>query len=273
MKTCDGETVYATHRETIQLNTLIINDDGNDEECRLSIKNVHFCSEMNINLLSLDTLIRNELSFDAVKKRLTVTNDDNDIIIEGVLINTLFKLRLSDAENVKVKDIIRYVTMTTKRSHKKVSVKFWHETLGHLNYIDVIRLSAMITGIKVVKSIKKKFCESYALAKQHKTSNKEFISAVNDSFHRIYTDLLGSKDSLSLIIEDLKYASTLTDQNTRYRWINFLKIKNQALPELKNFVKYVQTQFNITPRIIRSDNDEKYNLEKTRNWLKSMRII
>ena len=217
VKTCDGGTVYITHRGIIQLNILIINDDGNDEECRLFIKDVHFCSEMNINLLSLDTLVRNELFFRAVKKRLTVTNDDDDIIMEDALINTLFKLRLSDAEDIKVKDVTRHVTMTTKRSHKKVSVKFWHETLGHLNYIDVARLPAMIIEIKVVKSIKKEFYKSYALAKQHKTPSKEFMSAVNDPFHRIYTDLLGGKDSLSLTIEGLKYASTLTDQNTRYR--------------------------------------------------------
>ena len=76
MKIYDEEIVYATHRETIQLNILITNDDDNDEEYRLFIKNIHFCSEMNINLLSLDTLIRNELSFDTVKKRLIVTNDD-----------------------------------------------------------------------------------------------------------------------------------------------------------------------------------------------------
>ena len=124
MKTCDEGTVYITHRETIQLNILIINDDNNDEECRLFIKNIHFCSEMNINLLSLNILIRNELSFDAVKKRLIVINDDNNIIMKGALINTLFKLRLSDAENVKIKNMTRHVTMTTKRSYKKASVKF-----------------------------------------------------------------------------------------------------------------------------------------------------
>ena len=116
--------MYTTHRKTIQLNTLITNDDGNDEECRLFIKDVHFCSEMNTNLLSLDTLVRNELSFDAAKKRLIVTDDDDDIIMEGALINTLFKLRLSDAENVKAKDVTRHVAMTAKRSHKKASVKF-----------------------------------------------------------------------------------------------------------------------------------------------------
>ena len=99
----------------------------------------------------------------------------------------------------------------------------------------------MITEMKVVRSIKKKFYESYTLAKQHKTSSREPISVVNDSFHRIYTNLLGDKDSLLLTIKDLKYALTLIDQNTRYRWVNFLKTKNQALLELKNFVKYVQT--------------------------------
>ena len=116
--------MYTTHREIIQLNTLITNNDGNDEEYRLFIKDVHFYSEMNINLLSLNTLIHNELSFDAVKKRLIVTNDDNDIIMKDVLINTLFKLRLSDAENVKTKNMTRYVTITAKRSYKKISVKF-----------------------------------------------------------------------------------------------------------------------------------------------------
>ena len=123
----------------------------------------------------------------------------------------------------------------------------------------------MITGMEVVKSIKKEFYEPYALAKQHKTPSREPMSAVNGPFHRIHTDLLGGKDSLPLTIEGLKYASTLTDQDTRYRWVNFLKTKDQALPELKNFVKYVQTQFNITPRIIRSDNDEKYDSEEARD--------
>ena len=124
MKICDEETVYVTHRGIIQLNTLIINDDDNDEECRLFIKNVYFCSEMNINLLSLNTLICNELFFNAVKKQLIVTNDDNNIIMKGALINTLFKLRLSDAENMKIKNITRHMTITAKRSYKKTSVKF-----------------------------------------------------------------------------------------------------------------------------------------------------
>ena len=169
---------------------------------------------MNINLLSLNILIHNELFFDAVKKRLIVTNDDNNIIMKDTLINTLFKLRLSDAENIKIKNMTRYVTITIKRFHKKISVKFWYKTLDYLNYIDVVKLSAIIIEIKVVKLIKKEFYELYAFAKQHKTSSRELMSAVNDLFYRIHTDLLDGKDSLLLIIKGLIYVLTLTDQNT-----------------------------------------------------------
>ena len=71
--------------------------------------------------------------------------------------------------------------------------------------------------MKVMRSIKKEFYKSYTFAEQYKTSSRELMSAVNDSFHRIYTDLLDDKDSLLLTIKDLKYVLTLTDQNIRYR--------------------------------------------------------
>ena len=79
---------------------------------------------MKTNLLSLNILIRNKLFFDIVKKRLIVINDDNIIIIKDILINILFKLRFSNTKDVKIKNIIRYIIITTKRSYKKISVKF-----------------------------------------------------------------------------------------------------------------------------------------------------
>ena len=106
------------------MNILIINNDDNDEEYRLFIKNVHFYSEININLLSLSILIRNKLFFDAVKKRLIVINNDNNIIIKDTLINILFKLRFSDTKNIKIKNLIKYMIIIIKRSYKKILVKF-----------------------------------------------------------------------------------------------------------------------------------------------------
>ena len=159
IEACDGGTVYITHIEIIKLNILI-----GDEECRLSIRDVYYYSEMNTNLLSLRTLVSNGLSFEASKKRLIVTNDERDTIMKGELVNTLFKLRLSDSDDSKAKDIIK--AMTAKNpSHKKATAQYWHKTLGHLNYKDLAKLPAIIEGMEIVGPLKKEFCEPCVLGK------------------------------------------------------------------------------------------------------------
>ena len=62
---------------------------------------------MNINLISLKILVRNKLFFRVFKKQLTIIDDNDNIIIEDVLVNTLFKLRLSDSNNSKTRIIAK----------------------------------------------------------------------------------------------------------------------------------------------------------------------
>lgn len=70
-------------------------------------KDVYYCHEMNTNLISLVTLVRNGLSFGASKKRLTVTDDDGDTIMEGALVDTSFKLRLSNSDDSKARTVAK----------------------------------------------------------------------------------------------------------------------------------------------------------------------
>lgn len=269
---CDGGTVYATHIGRIRLDILVTSAAGEDEECGLTIRNVYYCPEMNTNLLSLGTLVRNGLSFGATNSRLKVTDSDGDTVMEGALVNTLFKLRLSESDDSKAREVAK--AMTAKGSpNKKASAKYWHETMGHLNYPDLARLPTMVQGMQIIGPIKKEFCEPCALAKQHREPSRAPMSAVDGPFHRIHTDLLGGGDTLPLTIGGHKYASTITEQATRHRWVEFLKKKDQALAHLKNYVKYVQIQFNTTPRIIRSDNGGEYDSEEARDWMKSEGII
>ena len=111
----NGGTVYITYIGVIKLDILI-----GDKEYRLSIRDVYYCSKMNINLLSLRILVSNGLLFGASKKRLTVTDDEGDTIIEGELVNTLFKLRLSDSDDSKAKDVAKVITAKNS-SHKKAT--------------------------------------------------------------------------------------------------------------------------------------------------------
>ena len=148
VEACDGSTLYATHIGKIKLDILITNQIGDDEECSLTIKDVYYCHEMNTNLISLGTLVRNGLSFGASKKRLTVTDDEGDPIMEGALVDTLSKLRLSNSDDSKARTVAE--AMTAKESTKKASARYWHETMGHLNYSDLAKLPALTQRMQIV---------------------------------------------------------------------------------------------------------------------------
>ena len=267
VEACDGSTLYATHIGKIKLDILI----GN-EECSLTIKDVYYCHEMNTNLISLGTLVRNGLSFGASNKRLTVTDDDGDAIMEGALVDTLFKLRLSKSDDSKAKTVAKAL-VAKNSSIQRAPARYWHETMGHLNYSDLAKLPNMVEGMQIVGPIKKEFCEPCVLAKQHRTPSRSPMSKVNGPFHRIHVDVLGGKESLPRSIGGHKYGQTITDQDTRHRWVDFLKKKGDALQYLKNFVQYVQVQFKTTPRIIRSDNGGEYDSNDAREWMASIGII
>lgn len=82
--------------------------------------------------------------------------------------------------------------------------------MGHLNFADSAKLSAMVDGMQIIGSTKKEFCEPCALAKQQKTPSRTPMSAVDGSFHRVHTNLLEGRESLPRTVEGHKYASTIT---------------------------------------------------------------
>ena len=146
MKACNGSSLYTTHVGKIKLNTLIINYNGNNKECSLTIKDVYYCYKMNTNLISLGTLISNGLFFGVFKKRLTVIDDDEDIIMEGALLDILFKLRFSEFNNFRARKVAK--VMVAKNSLvQRASAQYWHEIITYLNYNNLVKLPAMVEGI------------------------------------------------------------------------------------------------------------------------------
>jgi len=55
-----------------------------------------------------------------------------------------------------------------------------------------------------------------------------------------------------------KYFLTIIDDYSRYTWIFPLKQKSEVVKVLENFVVIVQTQFETTIKIIRSDNETEF---------------
>ena len=71
------------------------------------IRTAHILPEDDYQSPGLGTFVRNRLSFRTSKDRLTVTDDDNNTILEGALVNKLFKLRLSKSDDSRAREIAK----------------------------------------------------------------------------------------------------------------------------------------------------------------------
>ena len=109
VKTYNDSSLYTTYIGKIKLDTLITNYNGDNKECSLTIKDVYYCYKMNTNFISLGTLVSNNLSFGVFKKRLIVINNNRDIIIKRVLLDTLFKFRLSKFNNSRARKVVKII--------------------------------------------------------------------------------------------------------------------------------------------------------------------
>ena len=124
--------------------------------------------------------------------------------MEGALVDTLFKLRLSNSNDSKVRIMVKALVVK-KSIDRRASAKFWYEIIGYLNYSDLVKLLKMVKGIQIIKLIRKEFCKLCALAKQYRTLSRSPMLEVDNLFYRIYIDLLGGKDFLPRSIGGYKY--------------------------------------------------------------------
>ena len=66
-----------------------------------------------------------------------------------------------------------------------------------------------------------------------------------------------------------KYFMTMIDDHSKYTVVYLLKHKSEVSSKIQEYVKYVQTKFRDTPKIIRSDRGGEYTGEKLKVFLKN----
>ena len=105
------------------LKIFIKNNDGEDKEYILILANVYYIKGLFINLLSLDTFQRNDLTYIEKRNRLRVYDDNNDIILKGELIDTLYKLKLILFKAVMAKEIAMAAVIKKANYRKAIAIE------------------------------------------------------------------------------------------------------------------------------------------------------
>ncbi|PKU79458.1 Retrovirus-related Pol polyprotein from transposon TNT 1-94 [Dendrobium catenatum] len=145
----------------------------------------------------------------------------------------------------------------------------WHSRLGHPHPETLSVLARQFPDLAFVKQTN--YCDSCNKAKSHKIFFNKSISVTSKPFDLIHTDVWGPAPLISL--DGFRYYIIFIDDHTRFSWIYFLSTKQEVLSVFKNFCNMIRTQYNVTPKILRSDGGGEYTSNAFKTFLHNNGIL
>lgn len=203
----------------------------------LILNDVLFVPGLNRSLISLSRVFKNSI---VLKKK--------DLSKVEIVIDDLFCLKASLNNNLLELVGSSFVEMKSNASCYLYHQSDWHSRLGHPNSQYQNRL--------VPGSHSGEGCE---ICSQCKTKAKPFSSHFKEAHKTlevIHIDLVGPFSTQSH--SGNKYFLTIVDQFSGYKAVHFLKSKDQALDNLKQFKKTAETQTENKLKSIISDGGGEF---------------
>ncbi|MFN9110268.1 MAG: hypothetical protein ACK5XN_09390, partial [Bacteroidota bacterium] len=150
----------------------------------------------------------------------------------------------------------------------------WHHRLGHPREqtVDKVLLHAKDFGIEggvKARATSIPFCESCAFAKSqrlnlsHKAKEKRSDAK---PFDLVHLDTIGPIDVESY--SKARYAVTITDEATNYRWTLFVRMKSDIADEVIEWIQLVKTKYERAVKAIRWDRGTEFRNEKLLGYMK-----
>ena len=143
----------------------------------------------------------------------------------------------------------------------------WHHRFGHIGVSGLQHTidGQMVTGMVVNKSDSPKFdCEACIQAKQtHAPFPRQSKSRAERSGDLTHTDLWECRTTG---IHGARYFISFIDDHSRCIALEFLKTKDQAAENFRNYVAYLEHQYNLFPKWFRADNGGEYITGDLQRW-------
>ena len=155
--------------------------------------------------------------------------------------------------------LFRSTTTTT------FSPNLWYARLGHTSLSCLQWLTSQ--GYLGSVQFQKFDCTSCHFGKQRKLPFNKSDSFSSVPFDLIHSDIWG----LALVPTEggSKYFVIFVDDFSRYTWIYLLHHRSELVSIYQTFHKMIETQFNRTVKVFRSDNAQEYNDKSFLSFLDS----
>ncbi len=266
------ETASDEQIETRGSGTIEIEMTVDDKNITVTMTDVHYCLELNSNLISLDVLKAKKFDFLDRKDWLTVIDEDDDVVLQAKRQNNVYSLLQSrhfDCSNSWDKVLIV----------KNLPLDVWHQRVDHMNFKDLIILSKVTKRVEFAKSQKDEkddhFCETCVLGKAHKIHSKTPAAhRAKMPDERLHSDLFDDESTLS-DVEGYRYGVIVMNDHTRMKFFLILKSKDEITIKIQALFNKMKTHTDRKIRFFRIDDDREFApLKETLNdkdieWEKS----
>ena len=209
------------------------------------------------NLISVKKLTSKEFQVCFRGKQCFITKADKTIASATEHLG-LYKLDISDS--------VRQVF----EGKQPECIHVWHNRLGHRdpNVIRDMDKRQTAKNFHIKPCTVLKTCECCLKAKMaRKPLPKKSDTVSTEILDLIHTDICGPMQTQTP--GGNRYFMTMIDDCSKHCTVYLLKHKSEAASKIKEYVKYVQTKFGKSPKIIRSDRGGEYTTGELQNFLKS----
>ncbi|KAD5960593.1 hypothetical protein E3N88_12065 [Mikania micrantha] len=145
----------------------------------------------------------------------------------------------------------------SKASFKESNL--WHRRLGHVNLKNMNQLvkHGLVRGLPMKDFSCDENCTACLKGKQHKVSFPPIGDPKSTGcLQMLHMDLFGPVRVMSMAKK--KYCLVIVDDYSRFVWTFFLHSKDEVAKSIINFVLYVEKQYSLPVKCVRSDNGTEF---------------
>ncbi|GJT47212.1 zinc finger, CCHC-type containing protein [Tanacetum coccineum] len=210
-----------------------------DDEKQRIISHVYYILDLKSNLLSLG-------QFTEIGCKI-VMEDDELRLYE--IDNKIF-MKVTRQRNRLYKENLRIGTPVCLLAKLKEDTWLWHARLGHLNFESLKSMAQrdLVHGIPTIKHTTQ-VCDVCLIGKHNRAPfPKKAKGRSTSHLDLVYGDLC--RPITPPTPSGKKYIFLLVDDYSRYMWVYFLKMKDQAFDTFKEYKKSIENELRTTLKIV-----------------------
>nr|GEW18976.1 hypothetical protein [Tanacetum cinerariifolium] len=229
------------------------------------ITRVYFFEGLGHNLFLVGQFCDSDLEVAFRRNACFVRNLEGVVLLSGNRITNLYTINIYEMASTSP------ICLMARASSTKSWL--WHQRLSHLKFdtINDLAKNDIVTGLPKFKYHKKHPCPSCEQGKSKRASHPpKPVPNSRQRLHLLHMDLCGPMRIAS--INGKRYVLVIVDDYSRYTWVHFLRLNDEAPEVIKTFLKRITILLQSPVIIIRTDNGSEFKNQVLKEYFDSVGI-